>query len=90
MRKLNKEEFLKTEFGGSLEECITAWDKWIEIGDKKAAYWCSAQWEVYQMALKQFYGVQYHFTRTSEYFGVCTQDETDWLFKVEKQIHPSI
>lgn len=47
MMKMNKEKFLKTELGGSLQECITAWDKWLEIGDRKAALWCQAQWEVY-------------------------------------------
>lgn len=25
--KLNKEKFLKTEIGGSMDECVTAWDK---------------------------------------------------------------
>lgn len=86
MRKMNKEKFLKTEFGGSLKECVTAWDKWLEIGDREAAYWCQAQWEVYQMALRQFYGIECHFTRTDEYVGVCTENEADWLFKVERNI----
>ena len=98
--KLNKEKFLKTELGSSLHEWITAWDRWltelrkfsIDTVDqkyretRKAADWCQAQWEVYQMALKQFYGIEYHFTRTDEYFGVCTEDETDWLFKVEREV----
>ena len=95
--KLNKEKFLKTELGSSLHECITAFDHWLTELRKfsidqeyrktrKAADWCQAQWEVYQMALKQFYGVEYHFTRTDEYFGVCTEDETDWLFKVEREV----
>lgn len=78
--------FLSSELGSSLQECITAWDKWLEIGDRKAALWCQAQWEVYKMALKQFYGIEYFFTRTDEYFGVCTEDETDWLFKVEREL----
>ncbi len=82
--KMNKGKFLETELGSSLMECVTAWDKWIEIGDRKAALWCQAQWEVYQMAVKQFYGIEYHFTRTDEYFGVVTEDETNWLFKVER------
>lgn len=30
MMKMNKEKFLKTELGSSLQECITAWDKWLE------------------------------------------------------------
>ena len=84
--KFNKQKFLITELGGSLQECITAWDKWLEIGDRKAALWCQAQWEVYKMALRQFYGIEYFFTRTVEYFGVCTWDETDWLFKVEREL----
>ena len=59
--------------------------KWLEIEDRKAALWCQAQWEVYQMALRQFYGIECHLTRTDEYFGVVTEDESDWLFKVERQ-----
>ena len=83
---LDKEKFLSTEIGGELQSCIIAWDKWLEIGDRKAACWCQAQWEVYKMALRQYYGIEYFFTRTVEYFGVCTWDETDWLFKVEREL----
>ena len=91
--KMNKIKFLKTEFGGSLGSCIIAWDQALEKQKKygvheeeykeaeKTALWCQAQWEVYQMAVKQFYGVEYFFSRTDEYFGVCTDDESDWLFK---------
>ncbi len=96
--KMNKEKFLKTELGSSMKECVTAWDKWLtelrkfSIGNlgseyremRKAADWCQAQFEVYQMAVKQFYGIEYHFSRTDEYFGLVTEDETDWLFKVER------
>lgn len=96
MMKLNKDKFLKTEFGGSLEECITAWDFFLDER-KKHQYgtdeykrsedtckWCQAQWEVYKMAIRQFYGVEYCFTRTDEYFGLVTEDGADWLFKVER------
>lgn len=96
MLKLNKEEFLKTELGISLSGCIKSWD---EALDNQAAYpygseahrsaylnakLCQARWEVFQMVIKQLYGVEYHFTRTDEYFGVVTEDETDWLIKVER------
>ena len=81
---MNKEEFLKTELGSSMTECVTAWDKWIESGNRKLAFWCGAQWEVYKMAVRQFYGIEYCFTRTDEYFGICTEDESEWLFKVER------
>lgn len=82
--KMNKEKFLKTEVGVSLQECIECWDDSLERGDTKGSSWCQAQWEVYKMAVMQFYGIEYYFTRTDEYFGVCTEDESDWLFRVER------
>lgn len=51
---------------------------------KKTAFWCLAQWEAYQKMIRQFYEVSYCFTRTDEYFGVVTEDESNWLFKVER------
>lgn len=86
MKRFNKEKFLKTEFGVELKNCIECWDKWIEIHDAIAADRCAHQWEVYKMALRQFFGIEYCFTRTPEYFGVVTEDERDWLFKVERQM----
>lgn len=67
--KLNKEKFLKSELGGNLQECVTAWDHWLTelrkfnidtVGQKyretrKAADWCQAQWEVFQTVMRQFY-----------------------------------
>lgn len=97
--KMNKEKFLKTELGSSMIECVKAWDHWLTESKryvydmmtnreyksvKEAAARCQAQWEVYQMAIRQFYGVEYCFTRTNKYFGICTEDETDWLLKVER------
>lgn len=83
--KLNKEKFLKTEFGAELENCIKCWDEWLETKDRKAADWCQAQWEVYKLALRQFYDVNYEFTRTDDYYGVVNEDDySDWLFKVER------
>ena len=97
--KMNKEKFLKTELGSSMIECVKAWDHCLaELKRyaydvmtnceyktaKETALWCQAQWEVYKMAVRQFYGIEYYFTWTDDYFGICTEDETDWLFKVEK------
>ena len=96
MAKLNKEKFMKTQVGSSMAECITAWDKALDERKKheyfeeeykraeKTARWCQAQWEVYQMVLLQFFGADYHFSRTDEFFGICTEDGADWLVKVEK------
>lgn len=53
--KMNKEQFLKTEFGGELESTITAWDDALSRNreDKevlRTLAWCQAQWEVYRMS----------------------------------------
>lgn len=45
---------------------------------------CQAQWEVYKMVLLQFFGIEYNFTRTDSYFGLVTEDEENWLFKIER------
>lgn len=95
--KLSKEKFLKTELGSEMEACIIAWDKALEgcrnineyhtdeyKRNRKAADWCQAQWEVYKMAIRQFYGIEYCFSRTDEYFGLVTEDEENWLFKIER------
>lgn len=37
-----------------------------------------------KLAIKQFYGIEFFFTRTDEYFGIVTEDEADWLMKVER------
>ena len=84
--KMNKERFLKTELGIGLRECVTAWNKWIDEGDRSAASWCGAQWEVYKTAIKQFYGIEYYFSRTEEYYGICTEDEQNWLYKEERSL----
>lgn len=97
--KLNKEILLKTEFGSSLKECITAWDKALTEKAKypynsewykrayNVAFWCQAQWEVYKIALREFFNVDYYFTRTDEYYGLATEDESDWLFKITYIMH---
>lgn len=90
---LNKEKFLKTEFGAKLQSCIESWDMYLtrlagrryaptgEYSEMQAgATYCQAQWEVYKLAMQQFYSIDYNFTRTDNYYGVCTEDE-DFLFK---------
>lgn len=67
-----------------IEKLHYVWDAALELKDNKTAQWCQAQWEVYQMALKQFYGVNYHFTRTDECYGVVKDDYSEWLFKNER------
>ena len=51
--KLNKEDFLNSELGSNLLECIESWDWALRGGvkTKPLADWCQAQWEVYQIIL---------------------------------------
>ena len=65
--KFNKENFLKTEFGAEMINCVDRWDSYLSAKDYDRAKLCQEQWDVYQMAIKQFYGIEYHFTRTDKY-----------------------
>lgn len=91
--KMNKRNFLKSEFGTELESTIRALNfylnemEYIPINDtinrkelNTDIQSLFAQWEVYKLALKQFYGIEYSFTRTDDYYGICTGDE-DFLFQ---------
>lgn len=37
------------------------------------------------MVLMQFYGVEYFFTRTDSYFGLVTEDESNWLIRYDRE-----
>lgn len=89
-----KDEFLKTTFCRNMIVCVTAWDYYLNEQEKNnhgeleqlerirvELALCMAKWEVYQAALMCFYNVEYYLSRTEEYFGICTEDESDWLFK---------
>ena len=98
--KLVKEEFFKTEFGCELQATVKALgntmihlrrvNEWKQPEEyqklRKEEEILFAQWEVYRLALRQFYGVEYNFTRTDEYFGLCTDDESDFLIREERRI----
>lgn len=98
--KLNKEEFLKTEFGRDLRFTLVLYDRYYIERSKYANQvdWSGFdlhnqgmknlgnRWYVFKLAMKHFYGIEYIFRRTDEYYGVCTKDGSDWLFKVERKI----
>ena len=98
MEKLifNKGKFLETDFGKALKKCVVRLDSvvaglWDYLRDsderlkiQRQLDLCLAQWDVYQAAIQQFYGLKLCFTRTAKHFGVCTEDESFWLFKVER------
>ena len=97
--KLVKEKFVKTEFGGQMVETVKAIDFYLEE-KSHTSQWQEpekykrlskdidrlfAQFEIFKLAVKQFYGVEYHFTRTDDYFGCCTNDGEDFLFRFERE-----
>lgn len=87
-----KEKFLKSELGSNMIECVNGWDNSLSEVEKHSIgtdeyrrvrnvqLWCQAQWEVYKIAVKQFYNIEMFFTRTDEYFGICTSDE-EFIYK---------
>lgn len=97
--KLVKARFEKTEFGGQMVETVKAIDFYLEErshtsqwrepekyeGLTKDIDRLFAQFEIFKLAVKQFYGVEYHFTRTDDYFGCCTNNGEDFLFRFERE-----
>lgn len=93
MQKLDKKTFMNTELGLSMIECVTLWEQavrqqekneWPSVEYRRAAEmeeWCEGRWEVLQMAVRQFYRVDYCMIKTDKYFGICTEDEKDWLYR---------
>lgn len=102
---LNKEKFLKTELGLNLIACVISWDKALDTISryrccptltneyrraKETANWCQAQWEVYQIMLKQFFKADYYFIRTDDLCCIadaqCSalSSATEFLYKVER------
>lgn len=87
--KFEKKAFLRSNFGKQMTECARRWDEALELPESpekiRNVAWCLAQWEVYREAVKHFCGVEYHFTRTDDYYGICTEDEEDFLLKVNRR-----
>lgn len=72
-------EFLNSELGSAMIECVTILDACLGESGLENAYAVDLQfnrWQVFQMAVRQFYGITLHFTRTDDYFGICTADFT--------------
>ena len=94
---MTKQEFLKTEVGTAMRSCVRLLNESLEKRESVRygsveyekhtgmARCCLAQWDVYAIVLRELFGQEYYFSRTDEYFGVCTEDEKDWLFRIEKE-----
>lgn len=96
--KIDKKGFLHTLPGCGMRVCIQNWDEELEKKNQfrfgtfeynqhdERASWCMAQWAVYKLILQELYGKEYCFSRTDEYFGICTEDGNEWLYKVERKL----
>jgi hypothetical protein len=91
--ELNKEEFLKTEFGCELERQVRMLESNISEKAKCKDFETESAFnrlitkdfaclDVFILAIKQFYGIEYVFTRTDDYYGLCTEDGSDFLIKI--------
>lgn len=99
--EMKKDKFLKTEFGFKLRNMINLLDELYEIRSKYAEqedweefHLCCcrinefvAGLKVFKLAIKQFYNIECNFIRTDEYYGICTADSSDWLFKIERKTY---
>lgn len=95
--KMNEKSFFKTEFGAELECTVKALDVALEEKAKHETF--SEEWrkeqkvidklfarlDVYKQGLRTFYNLDVCFTRTDEYFGLCTEDESYYLMKVYRE-----
>lgn len=96
----DKKRFLRSDMGKHLENMIKMWDEALTTKDNifrgegtselevdvafAISDRCIARWEVYKIMFKHFYNLDYYFTRTDEYFGICTENESEWLYKFYK------
>lgn len=96
MEKMDKLEFLTTELGVEMALCVARLDIYLRELSACEPYSNTydsynslksedmARLEVFKLAVKQLYGVEYCFTRTDDYYGMVTEDGTDWLLKRER------
>jgi hypothetical protein len=95
--ELDKEWLMKSVLGMSMCDHIDFLDKALDRKCKCREYsdkWFKediavqrnqAAWDMARVALITMYGISYNFTRTSDYYGICTENGSDWLYRVERK-----
>lgn len=93
-------EFMQSEIGEKLANLVQTWDhamrerakcSYGNVGSDVVWHWdnicqnCRDQWEIFKLVLKQFYGMEIHFSSTQKFFGVCNEDASVWLMKVTRE-----
>jgi hypothetical protein len=94
--ELDKEWLMGSAFGMSMCDYVDLLDKALDrkcrctqfseewFKEDIAVQRNMARWDMARLALQSFYGIHYNFTRTKEYYGICNDNESDWLYKVER------
>lgn len=77
----DNEKLLKSDFMKQVESMIIKWDKALNESDMIRSHACLQSWELVQAALKFITSIEWHFTRTDRYYGICTEDEKFLLVK---------
>lgn len=80
--EINTNDFLHSEFGQSLIECLSSYDEAFLDCDSYYQDIYYRQLEVYISALKFMYGIEYRYIRNSKYYGLLQENSMDYLIKV--------
>ena len=79
-------ELMRTHVGTQIRDTAYRLEQAIAEQNNQEEDVQLGKWEAYQSVLGQFSGLDFHFTRTAEYFGICTEDEKHFLLKVERKL----
>jgi hypothetical protein len=78
---------LDCEFMIKVKNVITNWDKYLDECDRNDIDDLAFLdlWSLAQAALKEITGIEFHFSRTDEHYGICTEDGQEFLLKFERE-----
>lgn len=80
--KLNKLELLNSTYGKSIIECLYNYNEAVLDCDKHLKDIYFRQLDVHILTLETLYDIKYKYIRTDEYYGLFTEDKSDYLIKV--------
>lgn len=72
-----------SEFWDELHSIICNWHIALKMNNEEMSQVYMAQWEIAKKALKLVTGNEWYFTRSSEHFGVCTEDGKRFLIRYD-------
>lgn len=78
-------DFLGTPVREAMEKTVHSLEKALEHHNEKEVGIQMAKWEVFKLIVKQLTGMEFFFTRTDEYYGLCTEDEKICIMKVSRK-----